>query len=258
MSYTRLKICCIDCNTEMATTQLNKHIGSKACSKSTNIVEGKCVHCNIEMTTIPPKSRGCHVKWCSKNPKRGSGVIDKTGSANQLNTKEAIEKRRVSISKAHADGKYIKSNLSKKGVPGKKHTEETKNKISERAKASNHQRVCKRSHEFIDKLGRKFTFDSTWEDALANRLDEISIKWDRPEPIEYTSKDGKMKKYFPDFYLPDYDLYLDPKNSFCEKQQKEKLEIVKTKIKLVILRSVEECKNWNPLEESNLVPSILR
>ena len=32
--------------------------------------------------------------------------------------------------------------------------------------------------------------------------------------MTYIWNDGKQRTYFPDFYLTDYDVYLDPKNDF--------------------------------------------
>jgi hypothetical protein len=90
-----------------------------------------------------------------------------------------------------------------------------------------------------------FKFDSSWEDALAKRLDELDIEWDRPPPVLYQHQ-GKAKRYFPDFYLPRYNLHVDPKNAYCLRQQREKLEIVKTLITLAILPSLKDCKAFDP------------
>jgi len=96
----------------------------------------------------------------------------------------------------------------------------------------------------LKKVERLFKFDSSWEDAMAIRLDELNINWDRPKAIQY-ELDGKLRNYFPDFYLPDYDLYLDPKNPYCYEQQKAKLEIVSKMINLKIITSLIECKQFN-------------
>ena len=56
--------------------------------------------------------------------------------------------------------------------------------------------------------------DSTYELAVAQSLDENSIVWERPKSFTYVGFDNKQHRYVPDFYLPDYDIYLDPKNDF--------------------------------------------
>lgn len=77
---------------------------------------------------------------------------------------------------------------------------------------------------------------------LAKRLDELEIDWIRPEPLEWFDSDGKRHNYFPDFYLPQFNLFLDPKNPMAVKTQKEKLEMLAHQHPNVkILYSLEEC-----------------
>ena len=58
-----------------------------------------------------------------------------------------------------------------------------------------------------DYLNNEVTLDSSWELILSKNLDENNIKWTRPSA--FLLKSGR--KYTPDFYLPDYNIYLDPK-----------------------------------------------
>lgn len=55
--------------------------------------------------------------------------------------------------------------------------------------------------------------DSSYEVMLVENLDENGIKWERCGKFSYHI-DNKLHYYTPDFYLPDYDVYLDPKNDF--------------------------------------------
>lgn len=76
-------------------------------------------------------------------------------------------------------------------------------------------------------------FDSKWEIKIAEYLDEKNIIWIQPKTaIEWIDKRNKKRKYFPDFYLPDYNLYLDPKNPFIIQLQQEKLSYISTRINL--------------------------
>jgi hypothetical protein len=87
--------------------------------------------------------------------------------------------------------------------------------------------------------------DSSWELELAKRLDFLGISWIRPSPLKWVDGHGKSHNYFPDFYLPAFDLYLDPKNRFALIVQKEKLVKLKKQYKNIkILTSIEECKNF--------------
>jgi len=59
----------------------------------------------------------------------------------------------------------------------------------------------------IDCAGNTFYYDSGWEVILAESLNANNIFWTRPE--RFILSDGRS--YSPDFYLPDYGVYLDPK-----------------------------------------------
>ena len=76
-------------------------------------------------------------------------------------------------------------------------------------------------------------FDSSWEETIAKYLDQSGIKWIRPKSgIAWEDSKGVKHHYFPDFYLPRYDLYLDPKNDKVIRKDEEKLEKVQEQIKL--------------------------
>lgn len=86
--------------------------------------------------------------------------------------------------------------------------------------------------------------DSTWEVDIAKYLDEKNIKWERDRKKHmfwWTDDTGTRRRYYPDFYLPDYGLYLDPKNKYKIKLDLDKISRVlqENKIKL----------SWGLLEE---------
>ena len=64
----------------------------------------------------------------------------------------------------------------------------------------------------------------TWERDIAVKLNESCIKWVRPKCIKYIMG-GKMRNYTPDFYLPDFDVYLEVKGYWWG-NDKEKMECV--------------------------------
>ena len=90
--------------------------------------------------------------------------------------------------------------------------------------------------------------ESSWEKKVAESLDEAQVNWIRPEPILYT-REGQIKRYYPDFYLPDYDVYLDPKNDYVRKLDENKLILVieQSKIKLLVLNENQLC--WNVIQQ---------
>ena len=64
-------------------------------------------------------------------------------------------------------------------------------------------------------------FDSNWEVQVAKSLDFNNIRWHRPNVGFQWTDCGK--KYYPDFFLPDYNVYLDPKNPYLQKIDEQKI-----------------------------------
>lgn len=80
---------------------------------------------------------------------------------------------------------------------------------------------------------KSVTLESTWEKQLADEFISQGIKWIRPKFIPWTDSTGKTRRYFPDFYLLDYDIYVDPKNPYLMKLDDEKLSEVRKTIRLL-------------------------
>ncbi len=81
-------------------------------------------------------------------------------------------------------------------------------------------------------MNKSVNLQSSWEVKVAEKLDELGIVWTRPIPIPWVDSTGKPRNYFPDFYLPKYNVYLDPKNDRVIERSKEKMDSVKYKIDL--------------------------
>jgi len=80
---------------------------------------------------------------------------------------------------------------------------------------------------------KEVLLESSWELKLAKFLDEKNIQWVRPKHILWFDKRKIKRYYFPDFYLNEYDLYVDPKNQYCLEKDKEKLSILEKKINII-------------------------
>jgi hypothetical protein len=91
-----------------------------------------------------------------------------------------------------------------------------------------------RSKKFkvLDSFGNIVTLQSTYELNLSEILFDLGIEWVRPKALKYDNKN-----YYADFYLPIYDIWLDPKNSYKAKQDVEKIEkvIKQNNVKLLVL-----------------------
>lgn len=242
MTPVKTKLKCSKCHNLFSAKAGNyqKHITKCNGLYTPSVKLTNCKYCeksfDIAMTA---NERANHSRWCEQNPKRDE--YKKTNSnCSQLRTAEAKAKRISSLKKAHADGKYDERNAKQKGNPGTPHTEKTKQLLREKALASKHRRLRRNRIEY-----KGIWLDSTWEYELAKRLDELEIKWLRPDPIQWIDDQGIKHNYFSDFYLKDYDLFLDPKNPQAIKAQRKKLERLLTQhTNIIIIDTLEKCKNF--------------
>ena len=206
-------------------------------------MERICKHCKISFDTKdkPTGWMANHTRWCSYNPKRTSYLESLKEVRNVLNSNEdLLQKRNSSIKEAWKRGAYNESDRGK-AFRGKKHSEETKEVLRSKALASKHRRLKKGTVKYKDIL-----LDSSWELSLAKRLDQLNIRWIRPEPLQWKDANEITHNYFPDFYLIDYDLYLDPKNEQAYKVQIEKIKILdRTYSNIVWITSLIECETFN-------------
>jgi len=89
--------------------------------------------------------------------------------------------------------------------------------------------------------------DSSWEIIFAKRLDELNIKWNRGNfKFPYINEKNELRNYYPDFYLPDRDLFIEIKG-YWTSQIRHKMDgaLAMSKFQLKILESVEEINQFN-------------
>jgi len=101
---------------------------------------------------------------------------------------------------------------------------------------------------YTKKDGSKVSMDSSWESIMAMRLDEINVKWERDEnmKLKYLSKSGRKRNYIPDFYLPDYDIYIEVKGYWTDAAKHKMQDVQKRNpVKILILESIEAISNVN-------------
>ena len=80
---------------------------------------------------------------------------------------------------------------------------------------------CSKKFKVCDSNGVLTTLQSTYELRFSELLDELNIKWIRPKHLMYGAK-----KYFPDFFLPDYNIFFDTKNDYLIKKDESKIKAV--------------------------------
>ena len=121
-------------------------------------------------------------------------------------------------------GKYLGEHVLK----GKIVSIATREKLSRIASNKNSGYIKTKFYKMFSTYQNKFvSLQGTYELKYAEHLNKNNINWVRSKEmnIQYMKDDGVCRNYFPDFYLPDTDEYIEIKGYFFPKDQ-EKMKIV--------------------------------
>jgi hypothetical protein len=94
-------------------------------------------------------------------------------------------------------------------------------------------------HDFTRSDGTACKLQGTWELGYAKWLDNQGTRFIAHRGrIAYIDSTGAVRSYYPDFYLPDTDVYVDVKNEFHFHLNEEKWEQIRKSnpdIKIILL-----------------------
>ena len=225
-----------------------------------------CIDCNKEIGYRAIRCGNCANKG-ENNPRYGKHFSFETKQkiSKVHKGKKLTREHKQKLSKATKGRKLSKKWKQKIGeaMKGRKRmpfSKETKQKMSKIKK--NHwqngdyddRSICYPNIKYKKKEGNIIYLDSSWELEIAKSLDENDIRWLRPtvkngHSFRWVDENGNQHTYFPDFYLLNYNIYLDPKNPFVQKKDKGKIEKVQKQnnIKLMILGENE--LNWKYIKK---------
>ena len=213
----RTKVKCPDCGQEISKSNFlrhqKRHIEHPESFKEPKyILDHDGLDCKFCGKTCKNRNSLCnHERLCKKNPNgQVSPFVEHNSDPNRVVWNKGLTKETdVRLQK---QGESIKRHYeSHPGTfTGRSHTEEYKEQqrllaIDRGLGGFNMRRGI---------LYKDTKLDSSYEVAVAKSLDEHQIKWERCKRFPYKTVDGKLHYYTPDFYLPDFDIYLDPKNDF--------------------------------------------
>ena len=166
-----------------------------------------------------------HVLRCPSNPDRRykNGMLGKKGSNQYLKAKS--EGREYILSDE------ARQNLSA-GLKGRVVSLETRKKLSESAVARIKSSPYSKRFEYKGHI-----LESSYEYICALVLDSLNVEWTKVRYGFDWCDGAQIRKYIPDFYLPEYDLYLDPKNDYLIEKDREKIQssMDLNKIKVIVL-----------------------
>ena len=98
-------------------------------------------------------------------------------------------------------------------------------------------------YEFYDNKGNRLIVQGTWEKRLAEKLQSQKIEWTRIF-LRY----DRIRRYTPDFYLPNEKLYLEVKGFMRERDKRKMWKVIdEHDIKILLVESLECIENFNLL-----------
>lgn len=242
----RTKRICSTCDREISSSNYERHVSScKPVKKKINIEKSwlqengnfKCPYCGKEY-----KLNGISYHIWKNHTEDGK----------EFRPTKGMEPWNKGLSKENDDrmlliGKKVSNKL--KGKEGRKHTDESKKKLSKIAKKNGlGGHTSKKSIHYMQKDGTSVYLQSNYEVTVAQDLDLNDINWVRPEPLIWVDENNESHRYYPDFYLTDFNVYLDPKNDYLIKKDKRKIELVMKQNNVKVLVLDINNLTWNKIK----------
>ena len=178
-----------------------------------------CMYCNKVCKS--PNSLRNHERLCPNNKERKyvKRIYNNRVAWNKglnKNTDERVKKNANDI--AQTVRQKVKDGTFRVTRMGP----EARQKLSEEQSLKNRGGKCK----WFEVNG--VSVQGKWEYNIATKLVELGIKWTKPKTNNDLFKyelDGKIRSYAPDFFLPEYDVYLEVKGHWWG-NDKDKMDAV--------------------------------
>lgn len=209
------------------------------------MIELICKHCNELKKS--KRSLSAHQPICPKNINRVyvNGMTGKKGTNH--------------IKKAKELGLPIPDtwNKGRRDLPQRKNiSQETREKMSKSKLLKNNGGRCK-WYDIDEKR-----VQGTWELSIAKILNMFNINWIKvttyDRSFKYMFPDGDLQHtYIPDFYLEDYDIYLEIKGYWWGRSY-EKMEIVKSMYKNTRFIIIDKLMYKRIIDDNNILLSIIK
>jgi hypothetical protein len=209
----------------------------------------KCEYCKRECKNLNSLTQ--HKIRCKENPNRilvKSNFIEynkklRDNGVKQLNH---FSKAKLLGLESPIMSKETREKISKSNK-GKKLTDESKERISkgmaraikENPDSYSRNNVCGRTKlmETLDSLGIPTKVNGGWEFLVSRYLDSRNIRWINKITEEFIYFwEGKERRYYPDFYLIDYGIYLEVKGY---ERERDLLKWETIKDRLIVIKKKE-------------------
>ncbi len=179
-----------------------------------------------------------HATLCKSNPNRKVSGFEKIAGRTPWNagltasSSASIAKQSATLRNANAEGrvKHVRTDAQRKRLSA----------VAKENGLGGYRPHPNRGIRYDD-----VWLDSKWEEKVARSLDESGVRWQRPSKGFVWNDEGQ--KYYPDFYLPDFDVYLDPKNEYLQKKDALKITEAQKRNNIVVLVLDEHHLEWKQI-----------
>lgn len=194
-----------------------------------------CLVCGIQ---IPSKNKYCSHSCAAghTNKQRGTRSQETKDKIRQkLSGRQYPERRRIL-----RPGTCIICNVPTIDVGRQTCSKTCKNRLHQ-LQSMLHPKCGGQKHthrsKIVNSIGQEFVAESSYEVRLATILNDCGVKWIRPNYLLYSDGNNRLRRYYADFYLPDYDIYLDPKNDYLIQTDIEKIYLASSQnnVRIVII-----------------------
>lgn len=211
----------------------------------------KCENCGNEHNETYGSGR-----FCSKKCAKGFSTKAKRSLINEIVSKKLLKRDYVKRNCPICEKEFITWGKKNKICCSKSCATTKRNNLPEnKIKSSN---IAKKyfngnrnsyAHGWYNSpIAGKVFLESSYELKVAEELDKNNIQWIRPKYFYWINEKNETKRYFPDFYLIDYNVYLDPKNNFLINQDKDKIKRVIEQNNIKILVLDKNTLTWNNIK----------
>lgn len=200
----------------------------------------ECIRCGSQFTITVTQNaldKKKHVKYCS----RACAMIRQPVPAAKRKKRE----RKLYVSEC----KVCHSIIKQYGHPGTICSKACRSKqlsIALKGKCGGY-RTQSGTSKFHGSWYQSHWMDSSWELALAKRLDTLGIAWERGKrTLPYIDETGRQRTYHPDFYLPKYDFYLEVKGYWLPGVKHKIMNaILRNNVRIDVLASLDEIESYD-------------
>jgi hypothetical protein len=174
----------------------------------------KCLYCNKELKN--KLALAGHTRACSLNPNAIGSPFKKRWTEGLPVWNKGLTRDTDERVKLAAD-KNSKTHLESPTFLGKTHSEKSRQKMSDsrhKLYESGWEPVCGRSkkYDYTSLTAGTIKVDGTWELKVCHYLDSLGVKWERNRKrFPYIRPDGKKATYQPDFYVADWESFIEVK-----------------------------------------------